>query len=81
MELISHRHLTLGDSVPDSQCKHFSAAEKSRILHYCKRASPDRPLGFGECGLVIVLSHQCPNNSLALLHATSRTWEPLFPRN
>jgi hypothetical protein len=31
--------------------------------------------------LVIVLYHQCPNNTLAVLHASSKEWEPLFPRN
>jgi hypothetical protein len=44
-------------------------------------ASQRHPRGFGDCGLVIVLYHQCPNNSLAVLHASSGNWEPLFPRS
>lgn len=80
IELFAHRHLGYRDSLLHQECVHFSAGEKNRILHYCKSASPIRPLGFGDCGLVIVLSHQCPNNSLAILHATSQIWEPLFPR-
>jgi hypothetical protein len=80
IELLAHRHLNTRDSVPRADCTHFSAHEKERILHYCKLASPGRPWGYGDCGLVIVLSHQCPNNSLAILQATSRDWEPLFPR-
>jgi hypothetical protein len=80
IELFAHRHLANRDSVLHADCAHFSAQEKDRILHYCKLASPLKPWGFGDCGLVIVLSHQCPNNSLAILQATSKEWEPLFPR-
>ncbi len=81
MELLCHRHMTNRDSVLHESCVHFSAHEKARLLHHCKLASPDKPWGFGDCGLVIVMSHQCPNNSLAVLHSTSREWEPLFPRS
>lgn len=81
MQLLTHRSLGYGDSLFHDDCNHFSAQEKSRILHYCKMASPTYPRGFGDCGLVIVLYHQCPNNSLALLHASSHRWEPLFARS
>lgn len=81
LELLCHRHLTHRDNVFHESCVHFASREKIRILHYCRSASKDRPLGFGDCGLVIVLSHQCPNNSLAILQATSTEWEPLFSRS
>jgi len=81
MELLTHRHLTHSDSVPHDSCIRFLKQEKERILHYCKKASAEKPWGFGDCGLVIVLSHQCPNNALAILQATSNDWEPLFPRS
>lgn len=80
MELLTHRHLTNRDSLAREECSHFTAQEKERILHYCKIASRERPWGFGDCGLVMVLAHQCPNNSVAILQATSDQWEPLFPR-
>jgi hypothetical protein len=80
IELLAHRQFNNSDSVLHDDCRHFAQHEKDRILHYCKMASPENPWGFGDCGLVVVLSHQCPNNSLAMLHATSQRWEPLFPR-
>lgn len=81
VQLLAHRMLGYRDSLFREDCRHFTKHDKNRLLHYCRIASHDRPLGFGGCGLVIVLYHQCPNNSLAVLHATSREWEPLFPRS
>ena len=81
MQLLTHRSLGYQDNLFHDDCNHFSANEKNRILHYCKIASPAKPRGFGDCGLVLVLYHQCPNNALAALHATSQEWVPLFPRS
>jgi hypothetical protein len=81
MQLLTHRSLGYQDNLFHDNCNHFSTHDKGRLLHYCKIASPARPRGFGDCGLVIVLYHQCPNNSLAILHASSQAWEPLFPRS
>lgn len=81
LELLSHRNLSNRDSVLHDECARFTAPEKARILHYCRLASPTTPWGFGDCGLVIVLAHQCPNNSLAILHESSQHWDPLFPRS
>lgn len=36
--------------------------------------------GFGEAGLTLVLSTNCPNNSLYLLWHSDNGWFPLFPR-
>lgn len=50
--------------------------------HY-KKGKIDRPyLGFDECGLTIVLSHNCPNNSLPIIwHETEdKKYRALFPR-
>jgi hypothetical protein len=81
MDLFTHRHLSNSDSIRLAECRHFSSYEKRRIKHYCNVASHRNPWGFSECGLVIVLSHQCPNNSLAVLHESSTNWDPLFPRS
>lgn len=81
IQLLAHRSLGNRDSIFHDDCTHFSNNEKTRILHYCKIASPASPRGFGDCALVVVLYHQCPNNSLAVLHTSSQAWEPLFPRS
>lgn len=81
MQLLAHRTLSYRQSLFHETCRHFTDQEKTRILHYCTLASPNHPRGFGECALAVVLYHQCPNNSLAVLHASSRKWDPLFPRS
>jgi hypothetical protein len=81
MQLLAHRALSYRQSLFHDNCQHFTPHEKQRILHYCKVASPNHPRGFGDCALAVVLYHQCPNNSLAVLHAASRNWDPLFPRS
>lgn len=80
VQLLAHRPLGYRHSLFRDECEHFTPREKQRILHYCELASPNRPKGFGDCALAVVLYHQCPNNSLAVLHASSRRWDPLFPR-
>lgn len=75
-----HRELKLRDSLFNDSCKHFDHGEKGKLLTYCKKASRSNPRGFGNCGLLIVLAHQCPNNSIAILHNDSDAWMPLFPR-
>jgi hypothetical protein len=58
----------------------FSDAEKIVIQQYCEQADRKQPRGFGECGLLLVLSHKTPNNSLPILHVNKPTWRGLFPR-
>jgi hypothetical protein len=81
MQLLAHRSLGYSNSLYRGECHHFTPREKQRILHYCQLASPKHPKGFGDCALALVLYHQCPNNALAVLHASSRDWDPLFPRS
>lgn len=75
-------YLTLGesDNLFSSKCIHFTSDEKSAILKYCEIADRKNPKGFGECGFVIVFAHNCPNNSIPILHAHHRKWEGLFRR-
>jgi len=69
------------DRLFGDSCRHFDAAEKSRILNYCVVADPSRPKGHGECGFVIVLAHKCPNNTIPILHVRRSLWEGLFRRH
>lgn len=81
MRVESHRVLTTSDDLFHSSCSHFSGTEKRRILELCQLADPRKPKGFGDCGFVIVFAHRCPNNSIAILHASNRRWKGLFPRD
>lgn len=68
------------DNVFSSQCQQFSQAEKLVIEKYGKRADKRNPKGFGNCGLLFVLSHKTPNNTIPILHANHEKWQGLFPR-
>jgi hypothetical protein len=61
-------------------CTAFTSAEKSHLLDYCRLADSGRPRGFGDCGLLLVLGHRTPNNSLPVLHVNRRNWRGVFPR-
>jgi hypothetical protein len=81
MEPICATRLSQKDNIFHADCLHFSQGEKNTILNYCIRADPTRPKGYGESGLLVVLAHQTPNNSVPILHAMSDAWQGLFPRN
>ncbi|MGB7157545.1 MAG: hypothetical protein WBD40_05735 [Tepidisphaeraceae bacterium] len=69
------------DNIFSNDCAHFTANDRKRLLHYCTRASEATPLGFGECGLVVVFQHRTPNNTIPILHAVHADWSGLFPRH
>src|SRR5258706_2859399 len=73
--ILDHRHDFFSD-----KCKFFANSEKTKIEHYCKLASPRNPRGSDASGLLVVLAHRCPNNSLPILHTNSQNWSALFPR-
>jgi hypothetical protein len=58
----------------------LTEGEQVRLLPYCIRADRQNPRGYGNCGLLLVLSHRTPNNSLPILHANHPRWQGLFPR-
>ena len=74
-------HLNDSDNIFSEKCRRFTDTEKQLLLRYCTRASRTKPKGFGECGMVVVFHHRCPNNSLPILHADSNSWTSLFPRH
>ncbi len=69
------------DNFFSSQCRHFTNLEKAAVLSYNKKANRREPKGFGDCGLLVVFNHKCPNNSLPILHSDHSEWTGLFPRN
>jgi len=68
------------DNIFHADCTFFNEAEKTRILHYCRRADNAHPRGFGNSGLLIVFAHRSPNNSIPILHNNRPNWSALFPR-
>ncbi len=55
--------------------------DRSVIDKHYRKGKHDNPhLGFDECGLPLVLSHNCPNNSLPMIWHESDRCRALFPR-
>ena len=70
-----------GDNIFSDKCRHFSNADKAKLLRYGKIAYKRKPKGFGDCGFVVVFQHRPPNNSIPILHADNSQWTGLFPRH
>jgi hypothetical protein len=73
--------LRQSDNVFSTDCGHFNSNDRGRLLHYGRIADRKRPMGFGECGFVIVFQHRSPNNTIPILHADHARWTGLFPRH
>jgi len=80
LNLIAKIRLVESDNIYSTECRYFTVDEKSRLLRYCRRADSQSPRGYGNCGLVIVFGHTCPNNSIPILYANHTRWEGLFRR-
>jgi hypothetical protein len=80
LEVLPHIELTDADNVFSPRCSHFTPAERAILVEYGKRAHKHFPRGYGDCGMVIVFSHNCPNNTIPILHAYHAKWEGLFRR-
>lgn len=81
LTLSPSKWLDEADDLFSSKCRHFSDDEKTRILKYCRTADRNKPKGWGECGLVVVFQHRCPNDSIPILHANHSKWSGLFRRH
>lgn len=81
LEVVPAHSLNEKDNLFSPHCKHFTKDEKVIVLEYCTKANAKKPKGFGECGLVVVFNHGCPNNSIPILHSNSKKWNALFPRH
>lgn len=79
--LVPAHELSDSDNVFSDHCKHFTNADRAKLLHYGEIADKKHPRGFGDCGFVIVFQHRSPNNSIPILHADHRRWTGLFPRH
>lgn len=80
LQVVSHYDFGESDNIFSLHCNHFSDEEKTNLLKYCRRADRRFPKGFGDCGMVLVFSHNSPNNSIPILHRNNERWEGLFRR-
>jgi hypothetical protein len=81
LQVLCHYILDATDNIFSEDCHHFSAEDKQAVLQHCEKHFPDAPRGYGDCGLLFVLQHDCPNNAIPLLHKhKANKWVPLFPR-
>jgi hypothetical protein len=81
MYLISAHELHEGDNVFSDDCLHFAKLDRAKLFHYGRLASRRHPMGFGDCGFLVVFQHRTPNNSIPILHADNRRWTGLFLRH
>jgi hypothetical protein len=80
LQVVPHHELTQADNIFAGKCRKFTGEEKTRLLAYCQKADHQNPRGKGDCGLLVVFAHTCPNNSIPVLHVSHRHWEGLFRR-
>ncbi|MCH8047218.1 MAG: hypothetical protein IID44_26245 [Planctomycetes bacterium] len=80
LELVSDILLTEADNVFSSACRYFTSMEKKALLEFCTKADSKEPKGYGDCGLLVVFKHTCPNDSIPVLHKVNKKWEGLFRR-
>lgn len=81
LQILSHYHLGAPDDVFSNECHHFSEDDKKAIASICEQHFPEKPRGYGDCGLIFIMHHDCPNNSIPILHSYDKNkWVPLFPR-
>jgi len=81
ISLLPAHDLHESDNVFSENCRHFTKADRVKLVHYGKIADKKSPKGFGDCGLVVVFQHRSPNNSIPILHADHSRWTGLFPRH
>lgn len=80
LHLHASRFLDASDDIFSTASRHFSQAEKDVLETYCWKADKKAPKGYGECGLLLVLAHKAPNNTIPVLHKTNTRWTGLFRR-
>jgi len=76
-EVRVHQTFGLDKNVFAAECQSFSEADKAALHAYCAAIDKKCPMGYGECGLLLVFRRRTPNNSIPLLHGRGG----LFPRD
>ncbi|MCW0234258.1 MAG: hypothetical protein OJJ21_11725 [Ferrovibrio sp.] len=80
LKVIAHHVIDHTGNIFHDDCNLLDADEKAKLLAYCMKADKKVPKGYGDCGLLLVLSHKTPNNTIPVIHAWKPKWKGLFPR-
>lgn len=80
LQVVPYITLAERDNLFSSRCTYFTQIEKDRLVQYGLKGDPNHPRGWGDSGLVLVFAHNCPNDTIPVLHARRRGWEGLFRR-
>lgn len=81
LKVITKEIIEKNENVFSDRSTRFNDDDKATLLHYGKLADAKNPKGFNDCGLLYVLSHKTPNNTIPILHTNHPRWVGLFPRN
>ena len=81
-QVISIQELTEANNVISEESTTFEGDEKDLLLVKCQETgcAPKYLRGYGDCGLLQVFKHFCPNNCLPVLWYESAKWRKLFKR-
>ncbi len=83
MEPLEERYFAFAEEPGIWSSKADFHKAKALCLELGTRIYSKAPLGYGGLGLMVVFPNTCPNNSLPILHSSSKEphpWDPLFPR-
>jgi hypothetical protein len=80
LKVIATIEISKAENIFRANNPRFNQNEQTTLLRYCRKADNKNPKGYGQCGLLYVLSHKTPNNSIPILHANHSRWKGLFPR-
>ncbi|WP_428248400.1 phosphoribosyltransferase-like protein [Ferrovibrio sp.] len=81
LEVVAQYVIDHSGNVFHDDCKFLTAAEKKKLLAYCQMADAKNPQGYGNCGLLLVLSHKTPNNTIPVIYCHHDGWQGIFPRH
>ena len=83
-ESLNSKHFAFSGSSGIWESQDEMSAAKTLFRDLGVRVQRRKPLGYGDQGLLLTFSRNCPNNSLPILHGSGRgdhQWIPLFPRS
>ena len=82
-ELLEPNCFAFGQTVGFWSSEEEKQRARALILKLGAQVQRRRPLGYGDQGLLLTYSRNCPDNTLPILHSSGRgerKWRPIFPR-